>query len=70
MPTENPAPSEATPGTEPNTAAADAAAPPVASGRIDGGLEFVWGAYGITWLGLLLAIGYALWKASPRSSNV
>jgi hypothetical protein len=70
VPTENPAPSGATPGTETNPAATNAAGTPVVSGRIDGGLEFVWGAYGITWLGLLLAIGYALWKASPRSSNV
>ncbi len=38
----------------------------VGSGRIQGGWEYVWGAYGLTW-GALVLYALSLWLRRPKS---
>lgn len=46
--------------------AADASVHPV--GRIQGGWEYVWGAYAVTWVGLL-AYALSLWLRWPKAEQ-
>ncbi len=44
---------------------------PVASGVIDGGWAYIWGAYGVTWallLGYAVSLVFRAWRARPAAA--
>ena len=41
---------------------------PVGSGRIQGGWEYVWGAYGVSWVALVL-YAVSLWVRRPKGDS-